>query len=122
MKLDIGNGEIELEASFYTLIVYEQQFGGDMVGELFGEEGHASPISVSDTGDVVIDYKGFNWTAAAKAMWACAKCATPNMPTYESWMRSMTDVDMWNLIGEFIPYVRQALFRAGDGDPEQNAE
>ena len=120
--LDIGTGEIELEASFWTLVVYEQQFGGDMVGELFGEEGHASPISFADDGSVTIDYRGFNWTAAAKAMWACAKAANQGIAPYEQWMHSMTDVDMWQVVGEFIPFVRQGLFRAGAGVPDETAE
>lgn len=114
MQLDLGNGPVELEISFWTLVIYEQQFGGDMIGDLFGkieaEEG--------DDGQLYLDYSKYNWTASVQAMWAAVKCADRFAPAYEDWCRSMSDVNMWPLVEEFKSEVLARLFRTGAAVPE----
>lgn len=114
MLLDLGNGEVELEVNFWTLVVYEQQFGGDMIGDLFGKV----EAEEDEDGTLSIDYTKYNWVAATKAMWAARFCADRGIPPYEDWCRSMTDVNMWPLIASLKSEVLARLFRTGAADSE----
>lgn len=117
MQLDLGNGPVELEVSFWTLVVYETQFGSDMIGDLFGkvtatrdelaEQGGEEPDTFT------IDYTAYDWNAGVKAMWAAAKAANRDTPAYEQWCRSMSDLNMWPLMEQLKSEVLARLFRTG---------
>ena len=110
MKFDYGNGEIEIEISFYALLVYEQEFGGDMIQDLFGR----IVINQEDSGEIALDYTQTNWTATTKALWACAKTANDNVQPYKQWARTMTNgVNMYSLSSNLIRCIEQELFRLG---------
>ena len=116
MQLDLGNGPVELEVSFWTLVVYETQFGSDMIGDLFGKvtatrDELEEPDASEDT--FTIDYTSYDWNAGVRAMWAAVKAADRNAPAYEQWCRSMTDVNMWPLMEELKSEVLARLFRTG---------
>lgn len=114
MKLDFGNGEVEAEVSFWTLVVYEQQFGTDMIGDLFGKV----DAEEDEDGSLVLDYTKYNWTASVQAMWAAVKCADRFAPAYEDWCKSITDVNMWPLIAQLKAEILARLFRTGAATPE----
>lgn len=122
MQLDLGNGPVELEVSFWTLVVYETQFGGDMIGDLFGEVTYAKDDEPEEVGEptdgdepvaFTIDYSAFDWNSGVKAMWAAAKAANPGTPAYEQWCRGMHDVNMWPLMESLKSEVIARLFRPG---------
>lgn len=114
MRLDLGNGEVELDVNFWTLVIYEQQFGGDLIGDLFGKV----TAEEDENGVLSIDYTKYNWVAATRAMWSACFCADRTTPPYEDWCRTMSDVNMWPLINEFKSEILARLFRTGAADSE----
>lgn len=120
MKIDLGNGELELELSFWTLVVYEQEFGSSLIGDLFGkvELVDAEALSLNDEGNLVLDYREFNFTEGVKALWAAVRAANDDTPSFKTWAKSMHGVDLWPVVGEFAAEVRSELFRPGATDSE----
>jgi hypothetical protein len=113
MKVDFGQGEKEAVISVWTLVVYEQEFGSDMLKDLFGKETvRKSDLEESDD-DILFefDYSVHNWTAALKVVWASLKAADDKTPKFEQWAKTVGDVNLFDIIGEFVPEVRARLFR-----------
>lgn len=109
MLIDFGCGEVEATPCVKTLVIYEQEFGSDMVQDLFGRE----TVRRTDDSDVLFafDYRDFEWTAALKALWASVKTADPSTPPFRAWADSLGDVDLMEVVARFIPEVRARLFR-----------
>ena len=121
MQLDLGSGPVDLEISFWTLVVYEQEFGGNMIGDLFGKAElveESSAVYVNGNGNIEIDYSQFDWTAGIRAMWAAARTHDSRTPAFATWARSMHGVDIWPIAAEFVDAVRTELFRPGATDSE----
>lgn len=120
MLFDYGNGKVNIEVSFYTLLVYEQEFGSDMIKDLFGRV----VINEDDSGEIVLDYTQNNWTSAAKALWACAKTANEGIMPFREWARTMTNgINMIELYNNLHRVIEQELFRFGvPSVSEQNGE
>ena len=109
MKVDFGKGEIEVVYNFYTLYIYEQEFGTDLIKDVFG-------IAKDDgeSGEVLFDFTTVNWTSLTKALWAGAKCADPSFPRYEEWARTMGGgISFMELAGVLINEINKELFRFG---------
>lgn len=120
MKVDFGQGEKEALVSVWTLSIYEQEFGSDMIQDLFGEEVVKADNEDDDNVIFKFDYHDFNWTAATKALWAALKCADPDTQPYAIWARELGDIDLWSIIRDFLPEVRARLFRpSADSEEEE---
>ncbi len=112
LNLKLGDIEREVPIGVSALMVYEQQFGSDMVQDLFGR------VSVPAAGEgeaFFVDYRDTNWTALVKAAWACLKAENGNTPMFETWAGELGDVDLTTLAERMIPAAFEAFFRAGDG-------
>lgn len=106
MKVGFGSGEVEVVYNFYTLYLYEQEFGSDLIKDVFGVV-----RDDAESGDVLLDFTSVNWTALTKALWAGAKCANPQLPRYEAWARTMADIDFMELSGSLLAEINKELFR-----------
>lgn len=112
MKFSIGEGrELEIKLSFYTLYLYEQEFGSDMIKDTIGI------IRVEkekkDSGVVELNFKNTNWTALTKALWAACKCADDSIPSFVEWSKGLEGVNMYALSETFATLIFQELFRTG---------
>lgn len=107
MKVDFGNGEVEAIYNFYTLYLYEQEFGSDLVKDVFG----VVTDDVQDSG-VLFDFSKVNWTSVVKALWAGVKCANPSTPRFEEWARGIGgNVEFMRLAETTISEINKELFR-----------
>ena len=108
MKVDFGKGDTEVKYTFYTLYLYEQEFGSDLIKDVFG-------VARDDaaTGDVLFDFTTVNWTALTKSLWAGVKCADPSTPRYADWAREVGGVDFMELAGTLLDAINKELFRFG---------
>ena len=114
MKFEIGdNRELDIKVNFYTLYLYENEFGSDMIKDVFGVI-KVRELKEDDDGGFELDYTTTNWTALTRALWASAKCADEDIPRYSEWAKTMGDgINMYALSGSFINIVRTELFRIG---------
>lgn len=73
MRVLVGDyGEVEAEATAYTLVLYEQEFGGhDMISDVFGRHDGRG----SGDGTVTVDFTSDNWLSELRALWAMVRTA-----------------------------------------------
>lgn len=106
MEIELNGKKVPLKVSVLTTVIYEQEFGTDIIKDLFGKV-------VQDTSnEVVFDYTTTNWTATLKALWAAVKTANPATPPFQEWADKCGDVDLFEVSGVLMPVVMRGLFRA----------
>lgn len=117
--------EREYEATTYTLVLYEQEFKGDLIKDVFGKVDlrNAQTLLDDDGNIVVIDYTSDNWMAELKAFWAMLKtseaiCRRENrpclvVPSFIEWTQATRSIDMAELSRIVVTELNRGLFRAG---------
>lgn len=118
MLIDYGQGEREIAVSILTLMIYEQEFGGDMLKDLFGRVEIREDDLVDAGTTFTFDYTTYNWTAATKALWACLKTADDSVPSFRTWASQVGDVNLYKAWLQLMPEVSRRLFRTGATDSE----
>ena len=125
MKLDIdGTGEVELEATMYPLVVYENAFGTDPIKDVFGKH----QVQQGDQTVLTIDYTQENWTKEIQLLWAMVKTAAdlkeergdlaPNdrvpggRSGFEAWTTRYGKVNMHAIANAVIEEAVQGFFRS----------
>lgn len=123
MRVTIGDyGEVEAVATAYTLVVYEQEFGGaDLIGDVFGRhEGDEG-----EDGGIVIDFTSENWLAELKALWAMVVTAyeiayergdaAPNdrPKRFGEWVKGVGKLDMRQISYQLAAECMDGFFHAG---------
>lgn len=128
MFVRIGDAEVEIMASLYTLVVYEQEFGSDLIKDVFGKH----QVQKGDETVLTIDYTQENWFEEIKALWAMVKTAAdlkdskgdlaPNdrVPGFNTWAKSniASQVNMREIADAVFAEAVSGFFRAGAADSE----
>lgn len=97
--VDWGEGPRGLECSFWTLLVYEEEFQGhDLITDMHPQDGRVP------------------WSTAIKATWACLKAADESTPPFKQWAKSVSGVDMPSMISGVVAVVEDGLFRKGSAE------
>lgn len=105
MEIEVNGKKVEFKVSVLTTVLYEQEFGSDIIKDLFGKV-------VQDTSrDVVFDYTTTNWTATLKAFWAAIKTANRATPSFNEWAAECGDIDLFEVSSILMPEVMRGLFR-----------
>ena len=122
MLIDIGDyGEVEAVATAYTLVIYEQEFGGrDLIADVFGRhEGK------DDGGKVVVDFTSDNWLSELRAVWAMVRTAydiaydrgdaAPNdkPKPFKEWVKGVGKLDMRSLSVALLTECMDGFFHTG---------
>lgn len=100
-QVEFSEGTYDAEVTFYTALLYEQEFGKDMLQDFFGVQGMDGPIGVDGDAIVTIDFTKVNWAASSKVLWAALKTADSSIPGYQAWMKGAKGANMW-LIRELL--------------------
>lgn len=120
----------EYVASVYTLNLYEQTFGGDLIKEVFGK------IGQPDGDEVILDFTTDNWTSEMRAFWCMLKTADAiasahgreheTVPPYDQWILDTTTLDIQKVsaavVNECFRCYLPALKRLADGPSEEERE
>ena len=116
-----GLGEVRMQATMLTLVIYEQSFGGkDIIADVFGRH------EAEDTGrEYVVDFTADNWLAVSRAVWAMSETewqlrndrgdATPNErpKPYKQWVREVGQVNMTQLSMAVASEMWDGFFHTG---------
>lgn len=125
MKIDYGQGEKEIIASAYTLVLYEQEFKSDLIADYFGDQTmRRSDLEMEDE-DVLftLRFSDTRFAQVPKVLWACLKAADEfGIPPFREWSKSITGIDLIEVNNELAALVGKAFFRAGVTDLEENGE
>lgn len=122
MLIEIGDyGEVEAVATAYTLVVYEQEFGGrDLISDVFGRHDDEG-----DGGNAVIDFTSDNWLSELRAAWAMVRTAydlaydrgdaAPNdkPKPFREWVRGVGKLDMHSLSAALVTECLDGFFHSG---------
>lgn len=117
--IETGLGKVEVIASVETLAIYEQEFDGrDMIQDVFGK------IEVSEEEDgIVLDFTRTNWTALARALWACERTADRTVPSFAEWSKGAEGLNLLTVNRDLGEVIRKGFFRASaDAAAEQEIE
>ena len=95
----------ELIPSIYTLAVYEQEFGGDMLRDLFG----GTPMADGGADEMAL-MASVGWLTACKVLWALCRTADDSTPSFMVWSRGRTDNDLMQVFTELMPVIVDAFF------------
>lgn len=125
MVIDYGYGEREFCISAAAAMEYEQQFGADIVKDLFGkmevsaeEIGEALAGEEPADGILRLDFTQTNWTACLKALWAGERAVEPRTPGFAEWCRERPRPDMNAVSGAVLQDATEAFFHGGAGGSE----
>lgn len=110
--VEFQEGTYDAEVSFYTAVLYEQEFCKDMLQDFFGVQGTEGPIGVDGDAIVTIDFTKVNWGAATKALWAAMKTADPSIPSYQLWVKNTKGANMWLIREQLANEIGDCFFRA----------
>ena len=131
MKYDYdGSGvERELDATAYTLMVYEQEFKSGLIEDVFGR------ISIPEDTDgmVVADYTRDNWVAYTRALWAMLRSASDRLasegkphdevPSFKAWAMYATNLNLAKVSYDLVMgEIQRRFFRSGAIANEDAAE
>ena len=122
MLIEIGDyGKVEAVATAYTLVIYEQEFGGrDLISDVFGRH--------EDEGDgknAVIDFTSDNWLHELRAAWAMVRTAydlaydrgdaAPNdkPKPFREWVKGIGKLDMRELSLALVTECMDGFFHSG---------
>lgn len=119
------------EATTYTLMIYEQEFKGDLIKDVFGRvDLRKAAENIDDFGNPrYIDYTIDNWTAYPRAFWAMLKTSEAiaradgekpeRVPDFVEWMMLHTrGIDMTELSNTVVAECNRGLFHAGAADSD----
>ena len=109
---EIGGKKVQAEVTFYTAWLYETEFQGDMLKDLFGEQDFDDPIVVDGGRVVKVDFTKVNWTAVTRVLWAACKTADDKTPSYRAWMKDAKGANLWELNEVLSAEVADCFFRA----------
>ena len=122
MLIDIGDyGEVEAVATAYTLVVYEQEFGGrDLIADVFGRhEGEDDGVRV------VVDFTSDNWLSELRAVWSMVRTAydlaydrgdaAPNdkPKPFKEWVKGVGKLNMRELSASIVTECLDGFFHSG---------
>lgn len=122
MIVEIGDyGKVEAIATAYTLVLYEQEFGGrDLIADVFGRhEGK------DDSSAVVVDFTSENWLSELRAVWAMVRTAydisydrgdaAPNdkPKPFREWVKGVGKLDMRSLSVALVSECVDGFFHTG---------
>ena len=129
MKIKVGDAELEAVMGVETLVVYEEEFGRDLLKDMFGklevdvddlldyEDAEAEGAEAEDAeepggGKLNLDFTQTNWTAMTRVLWASLKTADPaGIPPYRAWASSAGAFNMQEVITVLTPAAIQQFFR-----------
>ena len=130
MRIGIGDyGDVEAEATAYTLVLYEQEFGGaDLIADVFGRH----EANGSDGGTVTVDFTSDNWTAELRALWAMVRTAydirfdrgdaAPNdrPKPFDEWVKGVGRCNMRDISAAIVSECIDGFFRPrGDSSEKE---
>ena len=118
-SVDLNGETLKAEVSFYTSLLYEQEFSSDMLEDFLGVQTFDETVKVGPDGIVKVDFTKSNWTVIMKGIWAALKTANPDTPGFAKWMRSAKGANLWDLKDVIGDEVADCFFRAGAAGEEE---
>lgn len=120
-EISIDGKKVAGEVTFETAILYEQQFGSEMLSDLLGKQtsGANGVTTIDDDGSMTIDFTIVPWNAVLKTLWAAIKTKDPKTPGFDKWVKGLRGMNAFEARGALTLEVDDCFFRL---DPEEAQE
>lgn len=125
MKFEVEyNGGVHIAAAgLRALDIYEQEFGRDLIKDVYGVmEFTKADVTPDDEVLVTLDFRKVNWTALVRAAWACLKNEDDSIPPYKRWIAEASGLNLNELNTKAAPAFEDAFFPIRNGDAAKEAE
>ena len=124
MELTINGKKIEAIFSLETLVLYEEEFGRDLIQDVMGKatldpKKEAEEQANAQNGIITIDYTQTNWTGCIRALWAGMKIADPSIPRFKAWVANSHKIDVAYVSSAIVPEVIDKFFRQEEVEQEE---
>lgn len=121
-EIEIDGKKAKAEVTFYTAVLYEEEFHKDIIQDFFGVQDSSDALIVENSdGDepvMSIDFTKANWSSSMKVLWAAVKTANDRTPGYVAWMKKAKGINLW-LLREVIGIeMADCFFRAGAAEED----
>lgn len=93
MVVTINGEELEVKLSAFSMVLYEQEFGSDLIGDLNGK------VKVDDGEEegVLFDFTKIPWMKILQGIWAMLKTAKPSTPHFEKWVKGVEEFNAFEM-------------------------
>lgn len=83
MKVTVNGKELEARLSAFSMLLYEQEFGTDLIADLNGK------VRADDGTEegVLFDFASVPWLKVMQGVWAMLKTVDDSVPHFEKWAR-----------------------------------
>lgn len=121
-EVEINGKKVNAEVTFYTAVLYEEEFRKDIIQDFFGVQDSSEALIVeTEDGDepkVSIDFTKVNWASSMKVLWAAVKTANDRTPGYVAWMKKAKGINLWVLREAIGIEMADCFFRAGAAEED----
>lgn len=118
-EVPVGGEKVACDVTFDTALIYEQEFGGDIIADLFGRQTTDGALFVFDEENLVgIDFTKVRWLSLTKVLWAAMKTADKSVAPYREWARDTGGVNLLEARRLMQEAVNDCFFRAEDSAEE----
>lgn len=92
MVVTINGEELEVKLSAFSMVLYEQEFGTDLIGDLNGK------VMANDEEEgVLFDFAKVPWMKILQGVWAMLKTAKPSTPHFEKWVKGVDEFNVFEM-------------------------
>lgn len=116
MIIDYGMGEKEIACSVYTAVLYEQEFGKELIADYFGDQ---KVRQESDDDGFVLRFSESRFNEAMKVLWACEKTVDDKVPPFSRWAKEVSGINIFEVNLKLEEIVADAFFRTKIEDSEE---
>jgi hypothetical protein len=129
--VEIDGRTVNADVTFYTAQLYEAEFRGDVIQELFSMQDDIMDgmVITEEDGETVarydlsrIDLTKVGWLAVNKLLWAAVKTADETTPGYQAWCKRTRGVDIWAVRDVLMAELSDCFFRPGTAEAQVELE
>lgn len=92
MVVTINGEEMEAKLSAFSMVLYEQEFGTDLIGDIQGK------VKANDEEEgVLFDFTKVPWMKILQGIWAMLKTAKPSTPHFEKWVKGVEEFNAFDM-------------------------
>lgn len=120
-EVEIGGKACKAAVSCLTPSIYEDEFGGDMLADLYGriDKKSGNLVELDRKGEVVaVDYTAVRWTVLVKVLWAALKTVDDTVPGFKAWAKGADGISVIDVRSMLEAAITDCFFRPGPDEDE----
>lgn len=124
-EVSIGGKACKAAVSCLTPTIYEEEFGGDMLADLYGriDKKSGNLVELDRKGEVVaVDYTAVKWNVIIRVLWAALKTVSDTVPGFKVWAKTADGINAIDVRSELEAAITDCFFRPGPDESEAEGD